>query len=1371
MSHCNPGSNVISLRRDRSRDGSALSIVCALLAVGFANDARADDNRSASSQSAELPSVPKGFEVQLFAREPLVRNPCSMAFDARGRLFVGMGPQYRNPTPETPGDSVVIVHDRDGDGIAESSTVFATGLNCIQSLAWRGGELWIANSPDLTVVRDLDGDDVADEYVQIFTDLGNIEHALHGLNWGPDGRLYMSKGNSKGLNTPERYAPRAFRELLGLADPPGAVDLPPPRKFTPSEYRRTFQDPADDWGRMGGVLRCERDGSGLEIVTRGLRNPWDITFDSGFNGLGTDNDQSEGDRQFMPFFGAHFGWGHSWSSDWTGRTNAPTVPITGPTYPGSGTGIVFYDAPQFPPEFQHAFFWNDWLRKSTYIYRPQWNGSLLSHDGAWEKFVDGTDVLYRPVDLEVGPDGALWVLGWGKEYGVKWSADGRQVNEGRIFRIAATGTPPSPQNPAKARRALTEWSFENLTKDLGSPLPVRRIDAQDELVHRGGLIRDDLLHWLKRSDLREMEQTWGLWTLGRLAADDQQIDATFARWTKPEHALNVRLQSLRILARRVQSSRERQLPPAEIAAALRDRNPRVRFEAVQAVWQARGIGHVQAIQVLAASETDRGTFYCAWGTLRDLCDAETLRVMLADKRSGLRRAALLALADRGELSVESAEALVGDRDPETASVAALWMARRRGNPLVMVEPSPGTFDHEVEVTLIPGIKPSQIRYTLDGSVPQITSRGADGPILLRETTTLKASLFVEGRPVGQPTEAVFRRRSESELLAQAAIRDPMGTMRFRLSKERLQPGVRVYTDREYTISGVPPALSGTMFLQSANDDAGLSGEAAFSFEALLPLRVMIAHDNRIVPRPQWLQQGWQETTLDILTTDSTFRVFARTFAPGRVVLGGNTDDGSSSGKSNYFVLLQTALAPPAQSTTIEQGLASLKVGRADRGRALFFAAGGVSCAGCHRVGLEGHAYGPDLSALGERGQPEALVRSILDPSAIISEGFSQQTIITHEGRVVTGILRDESDGFLTLARQDGEPIRISKSEIDERASQHVSAMPPFGPLLAAEQVADLVAFLTQPVKSVAAINDTSAQKPSTSFTVTTKDDRLTITCDGRPLGDYVFVDSKIRRPHFQNLCAPDGTQVTRRHPPEEGKDAVDHAEMHPGLWLGFGDISGEDFWRNKGTIRHDRFVEAPAVRSGVLSWTSENTLLGKSGNEMARQVTRFTISRQDEACLLTWDAEFTPTIDNFFFGDQEEMGLGVRVATPLTETNGGVITASTGDRTAKATWGKPYAWCDYSGTIDGRKAGVTIIPHPKNFRQSWWHNRDYGVFVANPFGRQALKQGDVSRVVVGKDEKFRLRFGVLLHSSKSDAPFDVAGACRRFLEAQSESAR
>ena len=152
---------------------------------------------------------------------------------------------------------------------------------------------------ELTRVRDTNGDDLADEYIRVYTDLGNLEHALHGLNFGPDGRLYMSK-QLQGLTIlPDRLAPSAFRELWGIQVPKGTPE-PQPKTFNRHNYEKNYQNPSDDWGVTGGILRCDEDGSNLEIVARGFRNPWDITFDDHFDWLGTDNDQTMGDKIFTP---------------------------------------------------------------------------------------------------------------------------------------------------------------------------------------------------------------------------------------------------------------------------------------------------------------------------------------------------------------------------------------------------------------------------------------------------------------------------------------------------------------------------------------------------------------------------------------------------------------------------------------------------------------------------------------------------------------------------------------------------------------------------------------------------------------------------------------------------------------------------------------------------------------------------------------------------------------------------------------------------------------------------------------------------------------------------------------------------------------
>ncbi len=286
-------------------------------------------------------------------------------------------------------------------------------------------------------------------------------------------------------------------------------------------------------------------------------------------------------------------------------------------------------------------------------------------------------------------------------------------------------------------------------------------------------------------------------------------------------------------------------------------------------------------------------------------------------------------------------------------------------------------------------------------------------------------------------------------------------------------------------------------------------------------------------------------------------------------------------------------------------------------------------------------------------------------------------------------------------------------------------------------------------------------KAAGGFAITQKKDRLTITHAGQAVADFVFDDAKILRPYFANVHAPGNVQVTRHHPPRAGKDATDHDTMHPGIWLGFGDISGVDFWRNKGRIEHVGFPEPPNVKPDEVRFVQECRL--RTGDKtIARLSNRFTLSARKNAWLVVWDATFRAGDSAIAFGDQEEMGFGARVATSFTEKAGGKILSSLGQTTAKATWGKAALWCDYSGSANGHPVGITLMPAPDNFRASWWHNRDYGVFVANPFGRAAMRQGARSTVTIAPGEAFRLRFGAVLHTG---ADYDPASAYQDFLKA------
>ena len=315
-------------------------------------------------------------------------------------------------------------------------------------------------------------------------------------------------------------------------------------------------------------------------------------------------------------------------------------------------------------------------------------------------------------------------------------------------------------------------------------------------------------------------------------------------------------------------------------------------------------------------------------------------------------------------------------------------------------------------------------------------------------------------------------------------------------------------------------------------------------------------------------------------------------------------------------------------------------------------------------------------------------------------------------------------------------------------SVDLAALPNVPDDLTPQQFADLTTFLLSmrmPLTTASAAAPTFPNTTASDFSFEEKSDRLSISLTGHQIVDLIFRDDKILRPYFANARLAAGQQVTRNHPPISGVDAVDHDMMHPGIWLAFGDINGQDYWRNKAAMEHVRFISPPTTVDGKLRFATECRLKTSTGESLCLLNNHFTLTARPNGWMLIWEAAFYADQHAIVFGDQEEMGFGARVASHFTEQNGGMLRSSTGKTTAKETWGQPAAWCDYSGTSGDRAGGIMLMTGQGNFRESWWHNRDYGVFVANPFGREAMKQGARSKVTVAKGETFRIAFGALVH--------------------------
>ena len=288
------------------------------------------------------------------------------------------------------------------------------------------------------------------------------------------------------------------------------------------------------------------------------------------------------------------------------------------------------------------------------------------------------------------------------------------------------------------------------------------------------------------------------------------------------------------------------------------------------------------------------------------------------------------------------------------------------------------------------------------------------------------------------------------------------------------------------------------------------------------------------------------------------------------------------------------------------------------------------------------------------------------------------------------------------------------------------------------------------------------RKETTAVSFQQGDGSLQIAIGGQPIAEYVLSDDKILRPYFRHLRTLSGVLVTRNHPPVKGQDLDDHSAMHPGLWLAFGDLDGADFWRNKGRVRQLRFIEQPKVKSGGGSFVVEN-VYEADGRTFCTETCEITISVRPDGYLLDWRSTFQSKQD-FTFGDQEEMGLGVRVATPLAVDKGGEIIDSENRKNGSQVWGKQADWCQYSGVVDRQRIGIVLMPAPNNFRRSWFHARDYGLLVANPFGQNAFTKGEKSKVSVKQGDKFSLRFGVLVYGVPAESPLDIADLYRKYIE-------
>lgn len=283
-----------------------------------------------------------------------------------------------------------------------------------------------------------------------------------------------------------------------------------------------------------------------------------------------------------------------------------------------------------------------------------------------------------------------------------------------------------------------------------------------------------------------------------------------------------------------------------------------------------------------------------------------------------------------------------------------------------------------------------------------------------------------------------------------------------------------------------------------------------------------------------------------------------------------------------------------------------------------------------------------------------------------------------------------------------------------------------------------------------------------------KDKQVDVICDGKVIAEYCFADEKVTHPYWKRICALSGTQFTRNHPPVENVDAQDHIGMHTGAWLAFGDVNGNDFWRLKAKVTQTDFEMLPREEKGVAAFQVKNEWRTEDGAfVLLEEKTRFRFTVLGQGYLVEWDTELTSVSGDVVFGEQEEMGLGLRMAAPIAvdKNLGGRLLDSEDRRNGKEIWGNQAEWCDYSGTVDGRWGGITVLVDANKGRACRCHARDYGFLALNPFSTKVFTGGEASPFLLSKGKVVRLRFGLYVHESPDENNFSVLPAKNRFLNA------
>ncbi len=941
--------------------------------------------------------VAPGFEVTLFAADPLLAKPLQINFDPAGRLWVSSSEIYPQIKPgEKANDKILILEDTDGDGKADKTTVFADGLLIPTGVEPGDGGAYVANSTELVHLSASKPGGKADRKRIALSGFGteDTHHILHTFRWGPDQSLYF---NQSIYIHSHLETPHGVKRLNG-----------------------------------GGIWRYRPETEQLDVFVRGFVNTWGHHFDKYGQSLITDGAYGEGVNHGIP--GAYY------------VTAVGATRLLSGMNPGSPKhcGLEVLSGRHLPDDWQGNVITNDFRghRVCRFVLR---DAASTYESREMTEVIKTNHPAFRPIDVKMGPDGAIYIADWYNpiiQHGeVDFRDPRRDKTHGRIWRITAKGRPLVP------KPKLVDATVPELLEQLKSPEGWTRNAAKRVLKERGeDAVLPALDAWVKAlpadAEHARLEAEWVRQSFGR-----SMMNAL-------EPLLNAKEPHVRSAAVRIVSDPWMTLNKSGSwsEAALKDDHPQVRLEAVRAVagWKVpTAVEHALAVLKLPM---DPVLDYALWLTVREL-EPYWLPAFKDGHVTlgGDARAIAFALNASGNPdAVKSIVRLADNADATKDQRLAMWrLLAQIGGPNEMT----AVFHRGLTLAT------DEVREGLLGILEASIRTRKVAPAKLDGWEDL-AKYIDDPRPgiraaalrlMGLVKFELFRRDlqlraadAKVDLAERAAAFDGLVSLGG--------PKLREFLDK--SLAADQPLPTRRLAAQAlANVDLDAAAKSATSI-----LAAQIQGDptelfNAFVSRkggPAALAKALKDAKL-----------------PADVAKVGLRSIRSSSQNLPDLVAALTkagdlgAAKKEPTADEVKQYVADvLKSGDAARGEAIYRRKE-LQCLNCHAIAGSGGQVGPDMTSIGASAQPDYLVESLLVPNKAVKEGYHAIEVNRLSGQIVSGIKLRESPKELVIRNAEDKEIAIPIDDIDTR-KQTRSIMPDgLTDTLTRQEFVDLSRFLSE----------------------------------------------------------------------------------------------------------------------------------------------------------------------------------------------------------------------------------------------------------------------------------------------------------------------